>query len=298
MTRLILALSLACTHAVGAQIMASRAASVVTLDTAVTPGFFTRSVFAAELQRARHSTADDLAWTIRTAGVWELYRWSDALALSGAAHQEVVANPYTSLGFNPRGVTWEEQLTLTHGATHALWQLGLFHRCRHEIDNSDPADQRTLQPEFVPAKRVVVLSGMQAAVLMRAMRVGMTRMRGALRVERYLAREDTRVPLAGGNPDWAHASTTVSGFARAERSGGSVRPYARAWGALPIFGGQQSSVPGGNARLEAGARFTGTAGGVDLFAAAETVLDDLATVTPRRSRLLGLGFRLSGDAFH
>lgn len=252
------------------------------------------TAFFGELQRARHSAADDLAWTIRSGGVWDLYRWSDETVLQGAAIQEVVANPYTSLGFNPRGIVWEEQLALSRRLRGLHWHAGLFHRCRHEIDNSDPPEQRTPQPGYVPAKRVVVLSGLQIGVTTNEIPAGSLRLRMSARAETYLAREDTRIPATAGRPIWTEASAAFSGVVRAEQPLGTHAVYARAWGALIPFNEPSGTALRHNERIEAGLRLNGRGAAMEIFAAGERTFDDFATLAPRESRFISVGIRLAG----
>jgi hypothetical protein len=276
--------------AADAQVMASRSVWIAPASDGPT-GFMARTSFFGELQRARHSTADDLAWTIRTGGLWELYRWNASTVLAGSATAEVVANPYSSLGFNPRGVVWEEQLALVHRRGSLLWHGGLFHRCRHEIDNSDPPEQREPQPGYVPAKRVVVLSGVQLGATTKELHGAGLRVRTGLRAEAYLAREDTRVPVTPVRPYWTEALAAASAVARIERSlGTGTALYVRFWGAVIPF----DDATRHNERGELGLRLSGAGGGMELFAAGERTFDDHASLTPRASRFVGLGFRFVG----
>ena len=81
-------------------------------------GLLPRLDFYGEAQRGFGSTADELAWDIRYIGLLELWRWRNRSATPGAPYRTLIAvvghqlsaNPYNSIGFNPRGAIWEENL--------------------------------------------------------------------------------------------------------------------------------------------------------------------------------------------
>jgi hypothetical protein len=280
-----------------AQVVASR--SVATLfPTDSVRGFFARSSFFGELQRARHSTADDLAWTIRSGGAWDLYHGNNFVVRAAAA-QEVVANPYTSLGFNPRGIVWEERLAAMRSTPRGHLSLALFHRCRHEIDNSDPPEQRVPQPGYTPAKRVVVLSGVEGGVAAATQINTRMHLHSMATVESYLAREDTRIPESNVAPRWTDATLSGTGMVRLDmRLSRASTAYLRLWSGGTLFRSPGNGSLRGNQRAEAGWRVTGRAGSTDLFMSAERTHDDLVSVEPRASRFISIGFRLAGNTYY
>ena len=147
-----------------AQLSVSRTFWPLTVRDSTPPGFLTRIDFHGEAQRGFGSAEDELAWDVKIAGVLELYRWSARTTLVAFAGHELTANPFNSIGFNPRGAIWEETVFLVRRASDFDWHVGLFHRCRHEIDNSHPPDESAIDPSYVPTARLLSLTGLHAGI--------------------------------------------------------------------------------------------------------------------------------------
>ena len=67
-----------------------------------------------------------------------MFRVESDWSVAFLSHIEFVANPQNNIRFNPRAVFWEEGFLLTKRMGKGFWQLGYFHRCKHDIDDILP----------------------------------------------------------------------------------------------------------------------------------------------------------------
>ncbi|HJU75681.1 MAG TPA: hypothetical protein VJ717_18195 [Gemmatimonadaceae bacterium] len=275
-----------------AQLMVSR--NVIPVTDSGNPGFLSRLQFYGDAQRGFGSTDDELAWNVKLGGVIELYRSRARWSLVGVVGHELTANPFNSIGFNPRGAIWEEQLLFTQRMHAYDWFVGAFHRCRHEIDNSHPPDESAPPPFYVPTMRLLSLTGLQIGVVSRERSLGAFTWRGLLRLERYATTTDNRTPRNTAAPYWKRALGASAAGVRVARPWGPGQVYARGWGSLMYF----SRGPGATGvsaeptwRMELGTRAIGAAASLDLFAAYERTFDDVTRPTPQPSSVWGFGIR-------
>ncbi len=74
----------------------------------------------------------------------ELYRHSDRRSLVFTGQIEFIADPHNDINFNPRAIFWEEGFMYTWRGGDYFLQLGFYHRCKHDIDNLDRGEERSL----------------------------------------------------------------------------------------------------------------------------------------------------------
>ncbi len=278
--------------------MVSRNVVPVMDDTATAVGFLPRIQFYGEAQRGFGSNEDEWAWDVKIGGLLELYRWSGRSSLVALVGHELTANPFNSIGFNPRGAVWEESLFLLRRASALDWYVGAFHRCRHEIDNSHPPDESVPSPGYLPTARLLSLTGVQLGLALREMSLGnATTARMLIRLERYATTTDNRTPRNTTAPFWKRALGATGFATRVARTlGPSQQVYAQAWTSVMYFspGPGRGGIDGRvHWRTEVGTRVQGAGGGLDLFTAYEHAFDDITRPTPQPSGVLGVGIRLS-----
>ncbi len=283
---------------VPAQLIVSRNILPITLVDSAPAGFLPNVDFYGEAQRGFGSAEDELAWDVKIAGVLELYRWNRRTSLLAFAGHELTANLFNSIGFNPRGAIWEETVFLVRRASVFDWHVGLFHRCRHEIDNSHPPDESAIDPSYVPTARLLSLTGVHAGLASTERPLGSRAVvQWFVRAEGYATTTDNRTPRNTVAPYWKRGIGATAAGARFARDVGSTqRLYARAWGSVMLFyrGPDESGVDGETQwRGEIGYRAMGRGGGVDLFAAYEQTFDDVTRPVPQPSRLFGVGIRFA-----
>ncbi|MGH7711922.1 MAG: hypothetical protein ACREOG_11600 [Gemmatimonadaceae bacterium] len=286
--------------ALPAQLMVSRNVMPLSRDDSAAIGFLPKIDFYGEAQRGFGSAADELAWVVKIGGVLELYRWSRRASLMALVGHELTANPFNSIGFNPRGAIWEEMLLVVQHASAFDWYVGAFHRCRHEIDNSHPPDESDIDPSYVATARLLSLTGVHAGLTSREFSLGSSAtLRGFWRGERYATTTDNRTPRNTASPYWKRALGSTGAGARIARPLGSQRElFARGWASLMLFsrGPGRSGVHGAASwRSEVGFRAAGRGGIVDLFAAYERTFDDVTRPTPQRSGVGGVGLRFGAQ---
>lgn len=272
-----------------AQLTVIRTFWPLTVRDTTPPGFLTRIDFYGEAQRGFGSAEDELAWDVKIAGVLELYRWNARTALVAFAGHELTANPFNSIGFNPRGAIWEETVFLVRRASSVDWHVGLFHRCRHEIDNSHPPDESAIDPSYEPTARLLSLTGLHAGIAGHSASLGAATLQWFVRAEGYATTTDNREPRNTVAPYWKNAiGSTAAGGRIARDLSASQRLYARAWASFMFFSGIDVETQW---RGEVGYRATGRGGGVDLFVAYERTFDDVTRPIPQPSQVLGVGIR-------
>ncbi len=83
-------------------------------------------------------------WYQKLGMLIELYRLGNDASLSFGSHIEFIANDRNILGFNPRALIWEEGFLFTKRVNQSFWQIGYFHRCKHDVDNLIDGHERSL----------------------------------------------------------------------------------------------------------------------------------------------------------
>ena len=286
-----------------AQIMVTRNVVVAPIgDSADFAARFPQPRFFIEASRGYGSSEDNQAWNIKMGGMFQISPWGGRSVLLGLFGHELTSNPYNSIGYNPRGALWDENALFMQRRTHFDWHTGVFFRCRHEIDASQPTDERLPDSLHVPTARLIGLAGFQAGITTHERPIGARmRARAFVRAEGYFHNKDTRSPALLGGPDWRDA---VGAFTFGGRVAISPAPaaqvYGRFWGSTMVFAGGRT--PGGptaasNGRVEAGLRGWGMPGGADLFAAYEHFFDDLSRPLPQTSDVISIGIRVTSSEF-
>ena len=298
---LLLAALMSDPRAASAQLMVSRNVWPLTqaADSGVA-GLLPRLDFYGEAQRGFGSTDDELAWDIRYIGLLELWRWLNRSATPGTPYSALIAvvghqlsaNSYNSIGFNPRGAIWEENLHFVRHHRTFEWHVGAFHRCRHEIDNTHAPDESRQDPSYVPTERLLSLTGLQAGLSTMWDSSGTLRWRGTIRAELYGPTTDNRVPRNTAPPYWKDAVGAVAGGAQISRPVGTWPVlYAGVWSSAMVFSGDNGTTAEVDWRIEIGVHARGQRGGVTLLAAYEKTFDDVSRPTPQPSSVLAIGVR-------
>lgn len=109
------------------------------------------------------------AWIQRLGALIELVRIGERSSLAFASEIEFIANPENDIRFNPRAVFWQEGFLFTHRVGTSYWQLGYYHRCKHDVDNLDIGRQRSLIYGSIVGKYLfpIALAGFNGGVVAR-----------------------------------------------------------------------------------------------------------------------------------
>ena len=261
------------------------------VDSAAAVGFLQHQGITLEVNRGYGSTDGEVAWDIKAGGFIELYRWSDA-TLSLLFGNEMIGNAKNDIGFNPRQVRWEEALALSKKLGSVTVQLGGIHQCKHDVDNSDPADSD--DPDLTAiAKRVIILSGPYAAVALPDLQLlnGLS-ISTYLRADWYPASSEYRFPANNRGRSLAEASGNITAGGRITYLVGTAgQAYLLGWGAWSVPGGTLAESV--SFRCEAGVGLKGGIGMLRPYVAIERFADDLTRYFPQRSTVTQVGIRFT-----
>lgn len=131
-------------------------------------GFGVNSYFNSEFQVTSNSYKNEKDRIFRLNGVIEIFKSKrDIILLS--LNNELNANSLNDISFNPRQAIWEENLVYLHNLgkfnnKHFIYNINLFHRCKHDIDNLDPANSDVPDLTANLSKRVVILTGLTSGL--------------------------------------------------------------------------------------------------------------------------------------
>lgn len=174
------------------------------------------------------------AWVQRLGMFIELFRVGNEASLAFTGDIEFIANPDNDIRFNPRAVFWQEGVLYTQRAGSSYWQLGYFHRCKHDVDNL------TLQRE-----RSLIYGSLQAKYLLPlTVNDGATDALAVLRADLYTIRQDDRIP-ASYSPQTPHVKRMLgtAGAVLHLRRPLALSPlglYATYWGMVNFYGAKES----------------------------------------------------------
>ena len=288
-----------------AQMFAHRVVIPVPLDdktreVGLLPGFS----YFADIQRARLSANDERAWDARLGGTIELWRLSPATSILIGTADEMVANSLKDGGFNPRGISWQLEIGAAHRFRYGTAQLDFVHYCRHAIDDIDPPGPEYYVPGYVATQRTLSMNGPRLRFISPAMDVGeRISVRGAVTGEVYGHEWDGRIvanqpETADSINSWTNARASVGADLRVDTKlwrGSGVFLRASGIGVLfsPSASQRVTEAQHQNYRFELGWKAGGQRGGLELYGAVEQLFDDLSSIVPHGSRVVGIGLRLA-----
>lgn len=177
------------------------------------------------------------AWVQRLGSFLELFRIGNEASLAVLGNIEFIANPDNDIRFNPRAVFWEEGFLYTQRTGSAFWQIGYYHRCKHDVDNLILKRERSLIFGSLLGKYLIPFS----------LENGQTEALATVRADIYTIRQDDRVPSAFSDqtPHVKRLLGTVGGVLHIRRSL-LTKPFglfATYWGALNLYGLKEGVLP-------------------------------------------------------
>lgn len=251
--------------------------------------FFGNTFFGAEMGHGWFSAEQEQTWNIKYMGYIEFYRWGNRSSIGLTLAHELHANPYNEIYFNPRGGIWNESLVYHRKLEKSILQLGLNHRCRHNIDNADPPNSGML-PDYVPISRVLVLTSVFGGFLTDPWEIypsGKLQFFG--RADAYLYREDARRPRTNQEGSWEDIwGSTLAGFSFEHALSTNWHLYSRSHLNYVLFNDYPNQI---NYRAEAGVAISGAKARPSLFVAYERFFDDASRPFPLTSNVLYVGIR-------
>lgn len=260
-------------------------------DTTYADGFFGKLAFSAEGSRGFGSALDEQAWNIKYIGFVELYRFSPRSAIGGSLAHEFTANPHNEINFHMRGAIWNETIAWYYKFRSATLETGVTHHCRHEIDNTVPADELADNTNYQPTRRLIVLTAPYISLQPNWYRHNRFSSRAYSRVNLYTYRVDGRKPGDSSEQslDYIRASALFGGRLNYALKG-QLGLFGRGW-YNPAYFTEGGSSFKHNYRFETGISIAGKAGSFELFGGYEYFFDDMSRPFPLPSRVISLGIR-------
>lgn len=250
--------------------------------------------YALELGRGFGSLGDEQAWNGKFIGSIDFYRWNSSGVIRGLFSQELSANPHNDIAFNPRAIIWEQALVVQLGNL----SIGMQHRCKHDVDNSDSTHGDT-PSLFSVRKRVLINSGLHLGWTGREVFSSVS-LDYTVRSEAYFINSDYRFPENNSGRSYADIRGTFMSAARVEYSLANKHAvFARAWSSFMVFKANPQIKSGFefNARFEGGYHLQGKQAGVDIFLSWERIFDETAFTVPAATQCVSIGIRASSSAF-
>ncbi len=169
---------------------------------------------------------DTHAWHHEIGGFIELRR-SHRSSLLVTTQIEFVADPNNEISFNPRAVFWEEGIVYTRRTNAGFdWQLGYYHRCKHDVDNLERGTQRALIFGSVRSRAIIPLGEANTSDYV------------SIDADLYTIRQDARLPrvLEAEGRNWNQwlGSVGVQGFTQ-HSVGEQTGLYASAFGRMVLI---------------------------------------------------------------
>lgn len=252
---------------------------------------------SAILQNSRGflSRNNELAWGAFLTENAELLRWKNKNFVVFQALQEVNADMYNDIGFNPKISTWMEEFFYARKIKNGDWRIGFQHRSKHDIDNGEPVVWDTTK-RFFPESRVIILNGLFAGFLKEFSPSEKWKMMLSARYEWFLVRYDSRFPYGNNKQLWSNAQMSALLTGQVMRKVFKEwNIYALAW-LNPVLFGQQTPLKA-NYRAEIGLQLNGEKAYGRAFVAFEHFFDHLYRPFPVANSTLWFGARVSGWRF-
>ncbi|HWP81275.1 MAG TPA: hypothetical protein VNN76_01325 [Bacteroidota bacterium] len=173
------------------------------------------------------------AWLQQLGGYIELVRIGNNESLVFTSSIEFIANPHNDIRFNPRATFWEEGFLYTRSVGESAWQVGYYHRCKHDVDNLLLGKERSL------------IFGSLLGKYLLPFKIENDEGLAALRLDLYTIRQDDRIPQSfnEATPNWKRMLGSL-GLNVHVREGGNatVGWYTTGWFSLTSFGTKENVI--------------------------------------------------------
>jgi hypothetical protein len=227
------------------------------------------------------------AWLQQLGAFIELLRIGNDQSLAFTSSIEFIADPHNDIRFNPRATFWEEGFLYTKRTGRGFWQIGYYHRCKHDVDNLILGKERSLIFGSVLGKYLLPL------------KINTDEALAAFRLDIYTLRQDDRIPkhLQSTSLNWKRLLASAGANVHVREAGRQLFGwYAGGWFTVNTFGGKESIV----IRLDRIRELTfngGVSAGIALRGKAhfrigftyEYLSDTGINPTPKRANLLSFG---------
>lgn len=266
--------------------------------------FLTNTHFNTEFIISNNSFQNEKDRIYRLNGALEIYSsYRDMLLLNFS--NELNANSLNDIALNPRQSIWEENLTYLHNfGTYQnkqfMGNISFFHRCKHEVDNTDSPAGDAPSPDYEPTKRVIILTGVNTGLTIsnKDFHINQNgnkikndfRYVGKFDLEYYFYSSDIRQPRTEIEFDWNNLIAS-SRF--------NFRLDYNIYKDIHIFNGTELTLfwfkklgAKINHKIELGTSIKGKKLGLDVYFVNQFMFDELAFVTQNSTLFFGVGVRL------
>lgn len=181
----------------------------------------------AEFGAYRLARDGEHAWIQRLGAYLEMFRINDDASLTVVGNIEFIANPDNNIRFNPRAVFWEEGFVYTQRSGKNYWQVGYFHRCKHDVDNL-----------LLGTERSLIFGSLQGKYLLPfSLDEGRTEGLFAVRTEILTIRQDDRTPLTTNKLNLNDALGSLAGIVhlRQQLEQSVFGYYVTAWTGVSVY---------------------------------------------------------------
>lgn len=266
--------------------------------------FLTNTHFNTEFIISNNSYQNEKDRIYRLNGALEIYSTFRDMLLFNLSN-ELNANSLNDIAFNPRQTIWEENLTYLHnfGTYHNkqfMGNISFFHRCKHEVDNTDRPAGDAPSPDYEPTKRVIILTGVNTGLTISNKDYHNNqngekikndfRYIGKFDLEYYFYSSDIRQPKTEIEFDWNDLIAS-SRF--------NFRLDYNIYKDIQIFNGTELTLfwfkklgAKINHKIELGTSIKGKKLGLDVYFVNQFMFDELAFVTQNPTLFYGMGVRL------
>ncbi len=274
------------------QALIMRNLTATPLDSNIKNGFFPKMIFAAEANDGFGSVDEEQKWNIKFNAVIGLYKWSNNMLLTTMFSNELVSNTFSDISFNPRGVMWNETISLFVLHKYFHMEYGITHQCKHDIDNLSPPNN-----DAPPGNRVVVLTGLYSGIVSKKIEVlSDVNVRSYFKLHYYLFSDDEKIPENTVNKNWKDiAGAFYTGIKTTYDINDSFTLYNKNWFNLVYF--DSDVLFENNYHVETGVSIKGIIGDFDMYFAYEKFFDDVSRPFTQRNNVNMIGIRLRNNLF-
>jgi len=181
----------------------------------------------AEFGAYRLARDGEHAWVQRLGAYLEMFRINDDASLAVIGNIEFIANPHNNIRFNPRAIFWEEGFLFTGRSGKNFWQIGYFHRCKHDVDNLLLGSERSLIFGSLQGKYLIPFH----------MEEGRTEGLFTVRTDILTIRQDDRTPQTTARLDLNRAIGSLAGLIHLRRQfeNSVLGMYMTAWSGVSLY---------------------------------------------------------------
>ncbi len=254
-------------------------------------GLLPRTLYSAEANRGYGSVDQEHYWNLKFNAVIEFYRWSTStLVLVGS--NEMTANPYSQIKFNPRSSNWNERIMFfkKHGDVTSEW--GITHQCKHDIDNHGNA-RRGDTTGVSGGNRVIVLTSVHGGVTAPFnFMQNKLNLLSSVRLHHYILAVDYNEPDSIElESNWGEITQSLMAQLRVTYEWyPDITVYSNDWINPVLFEAGESIKT--NYHIETGVSFVGFTSDLDLYYAYETYFDDVMNPWSQKSQSHYFGIRV------